>query len=414
MQTQTTTASATAPASAPYKVDVSKGGHNGEVSRQWMSRPSDQRFPDLNALYDFKKRLHDESFTTRVKSNGFEFHGPDEIKSRDDLHLLKVGFAGSEAGSNVQRVHDVAPTHWSFRQLCGLGKAPAAFLQDDLPSPLVADILNWRLKHSRQVEEFKAYGGPEQLYAATGPTYGRIPDYEVVEALRQIAGDGLGTSHRWKTPGTLNWMDGTYDPAAIGDASQRTMYGSDRDMFVFLVDDRHLIEVGKTAKGDPDLMFRGFYIQNSEVGSRSLRLAAFYLRGVCMNRNLWGVEGFEEIVIRHTSMAPDRWLQQARPALDSFANGSDSKLIAGVERVKAVKLADDDAAALDFLKSRTFSAAQAKRILETHEAEELKPARTAWDFAQGITAMARSIPNTDDRLQVEQEAKRILDEAVAA
>jgi hypothetical protein len=35
-----------------------------------------------------------------------------------------------------------------------------------------------------------------------------------------------------------------------------------------------------------------FYCWNSEVGSKTLGIASFYLRAVCMNRNLWGVENF--------------------------------------------------------------------------------------------------------------------------
>ena len=45
------------------------------------------------------------------------------------------------------------------------------------------------------------------------------------------------------------------------------------------------------AKGEPDLMFLGFFAQNSEVGSATMRVASFYLRAVCQNRCLWGVEG---------------------------------------------------------------------------------------------------------------------------
>jgi hypothetical protein len=32
---------------------------------------------------------------------------------------------------------------------------------------------------------------------------------------------------------------------------------------------------------------------NSEVGSETLGIVSFYLRAVCMNRDLWGVENFD-------------------------------------------------------------------------------------------------------------------------
>ena len=93
-----------------------------------------------------------------------------------------------------------------------------------------------------------------------------------------------------------------------------TLYASDRDVFLFLVDDTHPIEAGCLANGEPDLYFRGFYCWNNEVGSKTLGIASFYLRAVCMNRNIWGAEGFEEISIRHSKFAAHRFAHQAAVA----------------------------------------------------------------------------------------------------
>jgi hypothetical protein len=90
-----------------------------------------------------------------------------------------------------------------------------------------------------------------------------------------------------------------------------TLYTSDRDVFLFLVDDTHPIEAGRLPDGSPDLYFRGFYCWNSEVGSKTLGIASFYLRAVCMNRNLWGVENFEEIAIRYSKFAAQRFVHRA-------------------------------------------------------------------------------------------------------
>ena len=396
----------TAPAAkaAPFKVDPHRGSHDGAVSMQWMSRPVDQRFLSLDALHAFKKKFWEGSFQTRSESRSIELIAP-EPKSPVDMHKLTVGVT-IDTG-RIKDVREIAPTHWAFGQLAGLGKAPAAFLRE-LPSPLVVDVLGWRLRHAREVEEIKLYGGSTELYAATGPDYGRIPDFEVVEAVRQVAGDGLG-SMRWKIPGVIDWSTHVYDPEAPVTLDSTTLYASDRDLFIFLVDDRNPIEVGKLADGSPDLMFRGFYIQNSEMGSKSLKLAAFYLRAVCMNRNLWGVENFEDLTIRHTRLAPDRWLQQAVPALKAYADGSQAKLIAGVKAAKDAKVATDQEAAVEFLTKRQFSHAKAKAILEIGEKEEGRAPRSVWDIAQAITAHARAIPNTDDRLTQELEARKILD-----
>lgn len=400
------TSTANATTAAPYKVNPSAGGHNAEVSMQWMARPADQRFLSLDALHDYKRQFWEGAWQTRHRAETLELIAP-EPKTPADLHKLTVGVKMDTAGGDVQRVREVAPTHWAFGQMAALAKSPAQFLRE-LPSPLVADVLGYRLRHAREIEEVKLYGGAEELYAATGPDYGRIPDYEVVQAVRQVAGSGRG-ERRWKIPGVLDWQTHMYNPEAPVTGDSTTLYASDRDVFIFLVDDRNPVEVGKLADGSPDLMFRGFFIQNSETGSRSLKLAAFYLRAVCMNRNLWGVEGFDEIKINHTRLAPDRWLQQAMPALHAYANGSSKKLIDGVNAAKAARVADDHDAAVEFLAQRKFSKSRIEAVLAIGEREEGHEPRSAWDMAQAITAHARSALNTDDRLAVEIEAKKILD-----
>jgi len=88
-------------------------------------------------------------------------------------------------------------------------------------------------------------------------------------------------------PGVLDWATSTYNPHVDVTTETTTLYASDRDVFLFLVDDTHPIEAGKLADGSPDLFFRGFYAWNSEVGSKTLGIASFYLRAVCQNRNLW-------------------------------------------------------------------------------------------------------------------------------
>lgn len=66
----------------------------------------------------------------------------------------------------------------------------------------------------------------------------------------------------------------------------------------------------------------GFYAWNSEVGSKTLGIANFYLLAVCANRNLWGTENFEEITIRHSKFAAQRFAHEAAPALTNFAKSS--------------------------------------------------------------------------------------------
>lgn len=382
-----------------YKVgNFEQGKVNGAVSRQWISRPADQKFLSLDALKAAVDARRDNSVELTIPTKKIELIAPSSPTSIDQTHDLQVGLPTGQI---------INPTHWSFGQLCGLGKAPAGHYRE-LPSQIVADALAYRLRYNREIDDVKLYSSRGDLLAATGPDYGRIFDSEVVAAVQQVAGNGTGDA-RWKVPGMLNWENMTYDPEHPVTMDTTTLYASDRDVFMFMVDDRNPIEVGKLKTGEPDLMFRGFYISNSEMGSGALRLAAFYLRAVCMNRNLWGVEGFEEVTMRHSKYAPSRFIEQARPALESFANGSSGKLIEGVAKAKAAKVASDDEEALAFLAGRGLSRKMAAKVMEAGEIGEGEKPRTVWDMAQGITRVARDIPNTDARIELESEARKLLD-----
>ena len=89
----------------------------------------------------------------------------------------------------------------------------------------------------------------------------------------KIAGNGVGDT-MWKVPGVLDWATMTHNPFVDVTKDTTTLYASDRDVFLFLVDDTHPIEAGRLPNGDPDLYFRGFYCWNSEVGSKTLGIAS--------------------------------------------------------------------------------------------------------------------------------------------
>ena len=189
-----------------------------------------------------------------------------------------------------------------------------------LPAALAGiNLQHGLLSHRAElVKTLEADDGRVELRAVTGPDYGRIWDHELVAAVMKIAGNGTGDT-RWKVPGVLDWNTMTHNPFVDITKDTTTLYASDRDVFLFLVDDTHPIEAGRLPDGSPDLYFRGFYCWNSEVGSKTLGIASFYLRAVCMNRNLWGVENFEQITIRHSKFAAQRFAHEAAPALTSFA-----------------------------------------------------------------------------------------------
>ncbi len=394
-----------------YQTDaLSHGIGNSAVSSQWYNRPDDQKFLSLDSMLNFKK-----VDASRMTSRTVDTHKVKIIGDYDEANPSRGNIFVEYTDDNNQE-HNNLPTNWSFGQLSQLAGAPAGYLKD-LPAPIAADCIQWGLKYNRGKELIKVYGNQAQggeLRAATGPDYGRIFDWEILEPIKNLvdASDG-----RWKVPGMMTGSrDGmaVYDPEIPVTNDTTTLFASDRDVFVFLVDDRNPIEVGKLANGEPDLMFRGFYAWNSETGSKTAGIAAMYFRGVCMNRNLWGVENFHEIKIRHTKFAPDRFAMEARPALQSFANGSTFSFVEGVQAAKAAKIASDDEERLEFLSKRAgLSGRMAKAAAARHLKEEGRPVENVWDAAQAITAIARDVPHQDARIEVEKKAGVLLDKVTA-
>lgn len=381
-----------------YKVDVSRGERVGRVSSEWFSRPADERYLSLSELGRSVRDRADRSRTRVVESALIHVEA-----NRNDPERLALILPGTDTA--------IAPTHWSFGQLAGLVGAPAAYLRQ-LPAALAAINLQYGLTSNRaeQIKTLETDDGRTELRAVTGPDYGRIFDAELVEAVQRIAGNGTGDT-RWKVPGVLDWSTGIYNPRVDITKDTTTLYASDRDVFLFLVDDLNPIEAGRLPDGSPDLYFRGFYCWNSEVGAKTLGMASFYLRAVCQNRNLWGVEDFEEITIRHSKYAANRFAHEVAPALLNFANSSPLPFVNGIKAARERIVARNDEDRTDFLRRRGFSKAETGKIIDTVLAEEGRPPESIFDFVQGITAVARDKPHQDARLDMEAKAKKLLDRA---
>lgn len=366
-----------------HEKDFSMRAHH-----QWASRPNDQRFTSLTEMLDFKNRIRQLSEGKVISSRAIEVVAhPTDIRA-----LTVVGPNGSP----------VAATHWSFGQLASLVDAPAKYLRN-LPGQLAADCLNYGFLR-RDVEDVgvlvlhDAESGIHQLSAATGPNYGRIWDAEVIQALINMFGDGV--TGDFKVPGI-------WGQDVVVDKENTTLYASDRDMFVFLADEKNRVEIDDRRNGKPGGLARGVFAWNSEVGKTTMGFATFLFDEVCQNRIVWGGRRYQELTIRHTASAPDKFLEELRPAIETYAKGD----MGDIETiVKAAKQARLDTDVAEFLAKRTpFSRSRVAAMIAAHDADENRPMETVWDAVTGITAYARGIQHQDARVDVEREAGKLLD-----
>lgn len=356
-----------------------------KASHQWATRPDDERFTNLVDMRAAMQTIRDESRTAAVPSRRI-FAMPEE----DSKGLVIQGLD-----------QERTPTHWSFGQVAGLAKAPAGYLRE-LPAPIAADCINYGLQYRRDIEDVGVLvrdNGAHTLTAATGPNYGRVWNVDVIDQIirRFGRGDGLDGS-AWKVPGE-------FGKAVTVTKDNTTLFASDRDMFIFLADEENRIEVPNRRGSLTGSLARGFFMWNSEVGSKSLGLGTFLFDYTCCNRIVWGVEGYEEVTIRHTVSAPDKFMEQVAPALETYRQNSTAGIVKAIANAREKKLGDD----LDnFLKNR-FGASMVAGLKKAHEVEEGRPIETLWDVTTAATAVARGIGHQDRRVDLERKAGKVLD-----
>lgn len=352
-----------------------------QASRQWSTRPSDERFTSLLDMADHFDVIRNQSRQKIVSSRKIEV-----APTEDNKGLVLVGPQGNA----------FAPTHWAFGQIAQLAEGPAGYLRT-LPAPIAADCINYGLKFKRDIEEVGVLlqqNGSNILRAATGPRYGRIWNADVVNALVDRFGDGV--TGDWRVPGE-------FGKAVVVDKSNTTLFAGDRDMFVFLADEERRIDVPNRRGGKSGSMARGFFVWNSEVGSQTLGIATFLYDYVCCNRIVWGADQYKEIRIRHTTSAPDRFIEEIKPALLQYSRSASASITEAIKTAQEARLDDVD----DFLGKR-FGKRIAAQMKTVHELEEGRPVESRWDAVTAATAFAKGVQWQDDRVAIERKAGEIL------
>ncbi len=355
---------------------------NTRVNQEWSSRPNDQRFLDLVSLSDAVAARRQQSEVMDVALDHMQ------IRPTDDGGLTLTDRDGRGGSLN----------NWSFGQLCQRAKAPAGYLRS-LPSQLAAIPLQWSLETHEGGDEANdgklLIQGGNAINAITSPTYGRIWDIEVVRAIRRSVDPTV-----WKVPAA------SY--SATDPKRATTLYASDRDVFIFLVSENAI------DAGGGDVLNRGFYCWNSEVGSSTFGLATFTYDYVCDNHIIWGQANFSEIKIRHTSWGPHRFIAAATPQLAAYANAATADTVATIKAAKATEVGKDKKSVIDWMKARGFTASVAGKAYAAAESDPrgYNP-RSVWGLVQGVTDVAHAVSHTDDRVSMETQAGRLL-QSIAA
>lgn len=377
--------------------------HLLEASKQWASRPDDQRFWTIQEMHGACKQYAEDAAVASVRYGDIE-----AAEADGDLVLL--------GKQDVARF-----TNWSFGQLSSRVGAPAGYLRQ-LPATLAADNINHGLQRIADDEAklLMHRNGSLVCRAFTSDEYSRIWNYEVLERLLRVEADGWrvppGRPANGNTAGNgcrLATADDVLNQPAsaigikVGDPiAAAGLYASDHDMFAFLVNDTVRIDDGSEGG-----LGRGVFVSNSEVGASALKVTRFLYRYVCGNHIVWDASDVSEIKIVHRGKADETFRGKLSVELTKYANESGDKEVSLIQATKRMLIGSTKDEVLDalFTQRRLLPRKTLEMAYESAEtqATDFSP-NSVWGMVQGITRIAQDEVYAENRVALDRVAGKLM------
>lgn len=355
------------------------------ASRQWAERPADETYYSLADLHAAVALHRQES--KEAKNVAFS----DLRVEKQDESIVLIGNANIPSKL----------TNWSFGQLCQRVGAPASYMRE-LPPTLAAQNLNYGLKEKTDGETANVLlraNGSYTVRAFTSEMYSRIWNTDITARLIRLTQQNPS----WQPAPEAFAMEGQ-------EQGSRGLYASDRDMFAFLVDnDRRIFE--KDPHGG---MSRGFFCWNSEVGAKSFGVMSFLYKYICGNHIVWGASSVKELRLRHVGNADERAFAELTVELKKYSDSSVSEEEGRIESAMQKQIAGTKEEVLDTLFGLKVPGLTRALITDGYQkAEEHEDwygnPRSVWGVVNGITEAAKEISFTDQRVEVERAAGKLLE-----
>lgn len=356
--------------------------------KQWATRPDDERFTTLSALFD-----------------ATQGHASKAVE-RNDINLgsLTVVNDGGEVGLVRDGGIVARLSNWAFGQVARVAEAPANFLRE-LPAEKTADILNYRLAQiakDKVVNMLFHESNGLLVRAFTSDVYSRIWNFEVVERLLEYENAGWIPAR----PTMAQFVQSGQDAAGRPLEQSAALYASDHDMFAFITHPDRVIR----EEGNPQGLLRGLIAINSEVGASKIKLVKFYYREMCGNHIIWGAEDVTEMSARHVGSIRDKWGLWAAE-VTRYLDSSPSEDEAKVREAKRKLIAGTKDEVLDALFGKRSLQLSRKLLTAGYDAvvpDQDGSPNTYWGMAQGLTRASQSIPYADERNKVDIAAGKVL------
>lgn len=371
---------------------------------QWKSRPAEERFIDIDQMQAAMTKRRE-----RCEDVGPYSVASMKVEPGPENSLALVD--GDNGGALLN--------NFSLNQLAASVKAPAGYLRT-LPNHLAADCLNEGLPEFGETERHLLYEHGDQvgtIRAITSPQYSRYWDNEVIADLaNSLQADGWRVPPCRPFPGcpeNMTWT-ATENDILPGDSQKLSirqgdlcgpggLYSSDRDSFVFMVNQDRTIE---TPSGP---MFRALICKNSEVGQAAFGISCFLYSAVCGNHIMWGAAEVADVKIRHRGEA-DLAAIRAKAAMAGAVAAAEnaSTYVEETTISLAAETITDSNAVQQATKLPKDTILAAETLAKEYPQDHGDRIGTTWAWVQGLTRASQQRGYTADRASIDAAAANLL------
>lgn len=379
-----------------------------QAHHEWATRPTDQRFWDLDEMYLATLRSANCATEVSIPTHDLRIYALDD----GDLAVALPDERRARLG------------HYAFGQVCSTFGAPAGYMRQ-LPSYLAKDCLMHSSGRQDRTDRLLLVDESRierpRLRAMTSTRYTRVWNHLIVDALRNLQDEGwvVPPARPTNQPGERTRIATEADVVDFGDSplsvqvgdeiAPAGLYASDHDMFAFLIHPDRVVENGLSPAG----MRRGTMIRQSEVGASSIWKLDFLFDTVCGNHIVWGAQQVQRTSVRHmgsTNSVDAAWAAM----IEDIAEGADAGAAqqeADIRRAQQVILGNgrDEIVELLFKKRWTTRkvADAAYTSAVAHEEQHGDP-NSLWGMVSGITRISQQHGFADQRAHLDRDAGKML------
>lgn len=333
------------------------------ASNELFSRTPDESFPSLSVLEERCLRTRQES------QEIWQPPGTILAKTAPDSDRLFL----TAGGDKLYQLND-----WSFGQLCRLAHVSKDTV-NRLSPDTAARVFGDTLPAGNKPLQFYLQG--ERLRSLHAASYTRLYNADVLAVIQEFATN--------------------FEPPPRGFNGATGLYAGEQDMFSFLIDPAGWAEI------DGEAFAPGFFVWNSEVGSRSVGIQTFWFQSVCQNHIVWDAIEVTEFRRNHTVNVKDA-LTEIRRMVETLVEKRDKRRDGFAKVIRSAMQTTLAENAEETEKVLAQNGIPRKLAKEATLAVGRQGRFTVFSLVDALTRITGNILNAGERTEMDERASRLL------